>query len=105
MMSKEECRPQINAILENIREQLADDTNLYKVDCWNGIKQNEVRFVGILNQVKGFAFTDINCTLSEVLNEPNEVADFFVNDWKNHTMDDIKSFMRFISDGQKWGWD
>lgn len=94
-------------IVERIDKALENDKN-YE-GCWyTWYGGNTVEFAASIKQAPRYKYITCEIKLDSLTDITNteETVEQLVNDWKNHvTPESVKSFVDFITFGEKYGWD
>ena len=94
-------------IVERIDKALENDEN-YE-GCWyTWYGGNTVEFAASIKQAPRYKYIICDIKLDNLTDITNteEMVEQLVNDWENHaTPEAVKSFIDFITFGEKYGWD
>lgn len=103
MMTEEQIK-KARYIVDKLDTALADDP-YYEGAWYTRYGRNKIEFSASVKQVPRYKYVSCEITLDD-LNDLDSIIEQLINDWKQSTSpEDIKKFEKFITFGEKYGWD
>ena len=91
-------------IQNKIKDELSNFENFEGIDFCD-VSANGIQVRGHHKKVRGYTY-GFQPTINYDFSNVEEIVESFVNAWKREdNPEDVKSYLDFIHDGQKYGWD